>query len=512
MKKRLMAWILSIALVCVSGAMPVFAYDTFEYIKVGLDFGSASVNEFSAKTEQNIVVGYATDRVFTQLMALEGSDVLVEKGGGTYLMTQYDYPTFAEALAGSKILRNQGLEAHAACINGVNKVLLGLYADAATAEAAKPTVEATLGFAFDVVYLDMKTVMVNAGYNYIVFRHDSNIFAFGSDNFGTTKVNGRSYRGYILADRVNSSAIAIVNLVHFDDYTASVVGSEMYSTWPIEALKAQAVIARTYATTVKSYKNYGIDVTDDTRTQAYNGISNEKASTRQAAQETTGILVMYKGKPAQTYFTASSGGKTADVYSAWGGGAGLDYLKSVPDTYENTEKIPNGVWSVSYTAAEIEQKLAAKGVNIGNITNIYVSDRGADERVRQLTFVGTAGTHSVKFESCRTLLSLKSQYYYIQSPSSNMFIISGTGVQNVSGTAYVLGASGTKAVGQTAYVLGADGTQQVALGGGSDYVFDGRGHGHGIGLSQYGAKGMAEAGFNFREIIAHYYPGTTLSK
>lgn len=511
MKSKVISVLLAAVLIFSCSILPAYAYEAFEYIKVGLSFGSASVNSFKASTEQDIVVGYATDRVFTPMMTIAGRDVLVEKGGGTYLMTQYTYPSLAEALAGSRELRNLGYEAHGACINGEYKVMVGLFSDATAAEENRLAL-AEQGIAFDAVYMDMKTVMVNAGYSYIVFRHDSDIFAFGSDGAGTTKVDGRSYRGYILADRVNSSAIAIVNLVDFDDYTASVVGSEMYSTWHIEALKAQAVVARTYAATVKSYKSYGIDVTDDTRTQAYNGISNETASTRQAAQETSGLVVLYKGAPAQTYFTSSSGGKTADVYSAWGGGAGLDYLKSVPDTYEDTENIPNGIWSVSYTPEEIKAKLATKNVDIGDIVNVYVADRGEDERVRKLTVVGTDGTYSFTFDSCRTFFGLKSQYYYITAPAKNdLYAISDRLAQLIEGLPTVLTASGIQKVSERVYVLTGSGIKEIEKNENESYVFSGRGYGHGVGMSQYGARGMAEAGLTFDEIIAHYYPGTTLS-
>ncbi len=508
--------IISVLLVCVlvfsSSLLPAYAYEAFEYIKVGLSFGSASVNSFKAATEQNIVVGYVTDRVFTPMMTIEGRDVLVEKGGGTYLVTKHTYADLQEALAGSRELRNQGFEAHGGCIDGAYKVLIGLFDDAPQAEAVKADLDA-LGILTDVCYLDMKTVMVQAGYNYIVFRNATDSFAFGSDGFAATRVDGKSYRGYIVADRINSSAIAIVNLVDFDDYTAAVVGSEMYASWHIEALKAQAVVARTYAATVKSYKSYGIDVTDDTRTQAYNGVQSETASTRRAAQETSGRLVLYKGNPAQTYFTSSSGGTTADVYSAWGGGAGLDYLKSVEDTYEDTQNIPNGIWEYTYTPEQIKAKLATKNIDIGDIVNIYVADRGEDKRVRKLTVVGTSGTHTLTFDSCRTFFGLKSQYYYVQTPiKTKLYAIGHKEEQSVENSPAVLTASGLAKTGDTLYVLGADGVQKTEQNSNENYTFSGRGYGHGVGLSQYGAKGMAEAGFTYDEIIAHYYPGTTLSE
>jgi len=512
MKKKITAVLLAFVLLFGVNVTTVCAAEAFDNIKVGLSFGTESVDSFTARTELNIVLGFAQDRDFTPLLTVEGTDVLVEKGGGTYLVSQTDYEDMTQALTHVRELRNQEYEAHAGYIDGKYKVLIGLFADAAAAEESK-LLFAEQELFFHTVYLDRKTVMVHAGYNFIVFRHDTAMFAFGSADAGTVRYAGKNYHGYLVADRIHSDKIAVVNLVDFDDYLASVVGSEMYASWHIEALKAQAVIARTYAMTVTSYKSYGIDVTDDTRTQAYNGVSSETASTRRAAQETNGILILYKGALAQTFFTASSGGRTADVYSAWGGGQGLDYLQSVEDTYEDTQNIPNGVWSVSYTPEQITEKLKARGVEIGTLEDVYVEKRGDDERVHRLTFVGSEGKYSVKFESCRTILGLKSQYYYITPPNkTETYALGADGTTTVAENAAVLTSSG---IGQTKpgmYVLGANGLKQIETNTKDVYVFDGKGHGHGVGMSQYGAKGMAEAGFTFDEIITHYYKGVTLSE
>ena len=97
---------LSIVLMLSVCILPVHAYEAFEYIKVGLRIGSESVSEFRASTEENIVVGYASDRVFTPMLTIEGKSVLVEKGGGTYLMAQETYASLTEALSAAKELRN----------------------------------------------------------------------------------------------------------------------------------------------------------------------------------------------------------------------------------------------------------------------------------------------------------------------------------------------------------------------------------------------------------------------
>ena len=166
------------------------------------------------------------------------------------------------------------------------------------------------------------------------------------------------------------------------------------------------------------------------------------------------------------------------------------------------------------------QKLAKAGVDIGDVTNVEVIERGEkDERVRKLRFEGTNGSHTVTFERCRTILGLKSQYYYIRSSRqthwATAFVINETGVKNIPlKEVSLLSAAGSSALLEGASVLGSGGTKHIqwTFGDKEDtYTFDGRGNGHGIGLSQYGAKGMAEAGFDYEQILLHYYVGTTLS-
>lgn len=514
MAKKLILSIFTVLMLLAS--ITAYAYQTPEYIKVGLHFGSDSVSSFSVSCEGGARIGHTYEYSFYPQTDISATEILVEKGGGAYLKTVSAYPTLTEALDAARDLRSLGVYAYGGYIDGQNYVMFGLYSNLAEAEGSKADLAFT-GLSLEAVKLDTKAVMVTAdGFN-LIFRHDAEIFAVCSSSGGYVSIDGSKYYGYMLADRLHSSEIAAVNLVSSDDYVACVVGSEMYSTWHIEALKAQAVIARTYAMTTTSYKSYGINVTDDTRTQAYYGISRETASTRRAANETSGIVVLYNGSPAQTFFCSSSGGKTADVYSAWGGGAGLDYLVSVDDPYED-KSISS--WSVTLTADEIAAKLANSGIDIGTVTNVAVVERGeTDERVRKLRFDGSNGSHTVTFEKCRTLLGLKSQYYYItsnaQSSSASAFVITGSESKSISfNSVYALGKDGTVVLRDGASTLSADKSGRISSWqslGATAFTFDGGGYGHGIGLSQYGAKGMAEAGFGFDSILAHYYPGTTLS-
>lgn len=515
MFKKLISAALSLLLIF--PAVTAFAYTAPEYIKVGLNFGSDSVNEFSLTCEGSARIGHTYEYNFYPQTDLGSQKVLVEKGGGAYLKTTESYPMLTDALANAAKYRKMGIYAYAGYIDGENYLMFGLYSSSEEALKSKSDLEFT-GLDLEVINLDTKTIMVTADDLNLVFRHDKEIFAITSTKEdGYVSVNGSKYYGYMLADRINSSAIAIVNMVSFDDYVACVVGSEMYPSWHIEALKAQAVIARTYAMTTTSYKKYGIDVTDDTRTQAYKGISAETASTRKSADETSGIVVLYNDSPAQTYFCSSSGNKTADVYSAWGGGAGLDYLVSVENPYEDSSISD---WKVELSKSDIESKLTKAGANIGELTNIVVTDRGDDGRVRKLRFDGTNGSYSVSFEKCRTILGLKSQYYTVTSPSQNLntkiYVITSKETKQISFRSIsALSKYSTSILKNSSTLLSSTNTSIVSSWqeSGSDlYKFIGSGNGHGIGLSQYGAKGMAEAGYSFDQILSHYYPGTTLSK
>lgn len=492
-----------------------------KYIKAGLCFGSTAVYSFTATSASGFVIGAESDGVFYQFTQLDASEIYSEQGGGHYLQSRTEYDSFASAMSEAAALRKGGAYAHAGYINGKFRVMIGLFDSADVAKSCIANVKEMSGIDFDYVYMDTKTVFAMGGGYGFVFRNENQSFCLSALYGGSVKVSGKGeYRGAIMASRTRGEAIYIINLVNMEEYIASVVGSEMYPTWNIEALKAQAVIARTYALTRTAYQSYGIDVTDDTRTQVYKGVSSETESTYKAAVETAGKVVTYNGKLAETFFCSMSGGKTADVYSAWGGGAGLDYLKSKDDIYEDVENIQSDIWQVKYTAEEVEAKLKAAGVDIGKVTGLTIAERGDDLRVRKLIISGTAGTHTLTFDKCRSFFNLRSQYYYIsggETTSKNIVsAISSSGIAEVDlNGAAVISSSGISNAPSSVTVTGANDTAIFSSGSSSvtsgEYVFDGRGNGHGVGMSQYGAQGMAKAGFTYDDIIKFYFTGVDIS-
>ena len=320
--------------------------------------------------------------------------------------------------------------------------------------------------------------------------------------------DGKKYRGYIYAARLDNGELLVINYVGTDDYVSSVLGKEMSYTWPLEALKAQAVCARNFVLTRGStHKNYGFDVCQTTHCQVYGGLESEHENTRRAAMETKGILAKYNGEVVGLYFFATSGGQTEDVENVWGSPYG--YLKSVPDTYENPQKASRYSWNESFTRDEIEQKLTNAGVNIGTLKNITVDTTSASGRVTQLTFHGTSDNYTVKREKCRTILGLYSQKFTV-NPDGQRAIVTTSG--KAEAPLYAVTSGGVKALAGYSVLSGTNqkGYINAGIENASSYTINGGGYGHGVGMSQWGARGMAETGFTYDKILTHYFTGIEL--
>lgn len=320
--------------------------------------------------------------------------------------------------------------------------------------------------------------------------------------------DGKPYRGYIYLERRENGELLLINYVGTDDYVSSVLGKEMSYSWPIEALKAQAVCARNFVLCRGNvHKGYGFDVCATTHCQVYGGVESEHENTRRAVNETKGVLAKYNGQVVALYFFATSGGKTESVENVWGSPYG--YLKAVDDSYENADKASKYKWSVKLTREEIEQKLIAAGVNIGTLKKITTDKVTDSGRVTQMTFHGSEGTHSVKLEKCRTILGLYSQKFVVM-PDGGISIVTTSG--NANAPIYALSSKGVGSI--AGYSALSEGGVLKSINAASDgapsYSINGGGYGHGVGMSQWGARGMAENGFTYDQILRHYFTGIEL--
>jgi stage II sporulation protein D len=213
-------------------------------------------------------------------------------------------------------------------------------------------------------------------------------------------ITGGRYRGVM---EFQSTAVGFqsVNTVGLEDYVSGVVSAESPSSWPAEALKAQAVAARTYAITTGGGTNY--DQFADTRSQMYVGAGGEYASTEAAIDATAGQVVTYDGEPIVTYFFSTSGGRTENVENSFIGSAAKPWLKSVKDPYDNES--PRHRWGpYRYTMKQAAAKLS--GYVKGSFRGIDVVRRGKSPRVVYADVVGTGGRVRVTGPTLRARFGL----------------------------------------------------------------------------------------------------------
>lgn len=317
------------------------------------------------------------------------------------------------------------------------------------------------------------------------------------------KIDGKRYRGSALL-RGNGSGIDVINKVDIEKYLYGVVPKESYASWDIEALKAQAVVARSlvFSSFMNKHVSQGFQLCATTNCQVYGGYDAETEKTNRAVDETAGIVVKYDGKIAQTLYSAGNGGYTESSENVWGGS--YPYLQSFKDPYEETDSVKGLTWEVKVTPAEIAEGIAKYGGNVGEVTGMAATKTAPSGRITELTVYGTNGTYTLTNEKTRTFLGLRSQMYTIAG-GVNLKALDWDGELLAAGTR-VIGADGEISNISMPYIMDVGGVTEVS--GGGEYVLTGRGYGHGVGMSQWGASAMASKGMTFEQILNFYFPGT----
>jgi stage II sporulation protein D len=332
------------------------------------------------------------------------------------------------------------------------------------------------------------------------------------DKVPTVYFNTRNYRGNIYIRRMATGVVNVANQLGFEEYLYGVVPSEMPNSWPMEALKAQAVAARNYGLyNFGKHASDGYDVDSSTDCQAYEGYSHENARTTQAVNETAGKLVLYNDKIIPAYFHSSSGGRTEDSENVWS--YNLPYIRGVDDSYGLGSPYDN--WTKKFDKAAIKAKLTAAKIDVGDITDLVPLEISENGRVTKLQIVGTTGSQVLEKEKVRSIFGysdIKSTWYNI-STDADLFVKDGTNNKpelNRASEVYVVSATGVTKLSSPNNQFSIKDQSTVITSNiiPQYYSFNGHGWGHGLGMSQYGAKGMAEAGFNYVQILEHYFTGT----
>jgi stage II sporulation protein D len=283
------------------------------------------------------------------------------------------------------------------------------------------------------------------------------LFVPQSEN-GLMSFNGKLYRGYFLIyPAKEANKFNVVNIVELEDYLLSVVPSEMPSLWPLESLKAQAIAARSYAiANLGKNERSGFDVKATVEDQVYLGVQTETQATNMAVAATEGLVLKYDGKPISAFFHSSSGGWTDLAEFVWS--KPVAYLKSVPDFDDAS---PNFSWERKFVPESIEKAFLANGIDLGQILHFDCPLQSEAGRNRFILVTGSKKAKLVTGEGLRKILNLPSSSFNIGSKEEH-------------------------------------------------YVIAGRGFGHGLGMSQWGAKQLAEHGYNAAQILSYYYKDVNL--
>ncbi len=282
---------------------------------------------------------------------------------------------------------------------------------------------------------------------------------------GRLYIGIRPYRGLLELRRTASGRLTVVNEVDLEEYLYGVLKMEVDPEWPADALKAQAVAARTLALqSMGRFASEGYDVRATTDTQVYGGISAEDPRTTAAVEDTRGEIMTYEGRPIFAAYHSDSGGYTESSELVWGGR--YPYLQAVPDPYSTGA--PNHEWIVRMDLPAFEELLRRAGRSANGITGIEVVETTPSGRVGLVRITGTDGVITVKGTDLRAIM-------------------------------------GATRLRSTLFIVRITPDEQPLV------EFLGRGSGHGVGLSQWGARGMAAAGRTYKEILGYYYTGVEIT-
>ena len=502
-----------------------------------------------ARTDRNTI---AVSVLKTQNLRYDGSRYSSEGGGvlvGCYhVQIPGSYSSYGEAEAAAAGYSG----GFVAWIDGAYQVRVGAYPSKEEAEAAGlgGAVVGTSSYGMSVV---------KTGTNQILFQYDcgqSGRLAIQPDVTGAgetrTWFDGYKYRGGFQYHRQTGGNLTVVNVVGLEDYVNGVICYEMGRDWPLEALKAQAMCARTYVLkNLNKHNSYGFDICTSANCQVYHGMGSNKADygpsevSMRAVAETAGLVIKYNGRLAETPYSSSFGGASEDANYVWGTNTTTEhpYLRGVEDPYEAdlNDRNSHCPWTVNYTAAQLTQQLQKAGMGtgtsvksleltyskLGNVIKAVVhwkngqsntisagnirSRFGVDSIRFTVNGAGTTGTQppeqagDISIDGSGTAGSLEGKYVITGNGSLSQI---GGSAYIISGTGSVSQLEGSGSSGNTSAPQPGSGTVTVS---GDTYTFNGGGWGHQIGLSQFGANAMARRGFTYDEIVTFYLPGVQIT-
>jgi len=569
--KRILSLLLCIAFFCavfvpVSETkaidVPAGGYTSATKIKVGLYYGS---NALTSANLQNVTgygsgyrVGfYDANRSFNPLGYFYNVEITMRPDSTYHVQLPNAFYTFEEAN-----MFAQSVGGYVAYTGNAYYVRCGSYTDYYEASSAASS------FGGTVTELNSDGISVyDTITSALLFSLDSTGTNLGiepiQNSFDPTRTwfKTRQYEGGFEYVR-KAEGLTVINIIDIESYIKGVVPYEMNKSWPIEALKAQALSARTYTlVNIGSHKSSGFDVCNTVDCQVYRGCESRNETTDLAVDSTRGMIITYNGEPIQAVYHASNGGATENCENVWHDA--LPYLRAVADDFESTTNMTYKSWEYEVTNSELTEILRARGNNIAKIVHAYATYTDAGN-VKELVFVDANGK-KLTYDGEMTRIVLRSDEYNIstnsqrfifedknnprvtsvsefQKPASTLqptspnapvlsspqrtFVLSSFFNLSFLSQKYTAGIPVISKDGVTStssvYAMGAGGTPSASGGGilassltppsssSGTYIIRGSGNGHNLGMSQYGAKAMAEQNYTAEQIVSYYYTGVSI--
>ncbi len=351
--------------------------------------------------------------------------------------------------------------------------------------------------------------------------------------------NGQKYhyRGNIEIDfDKEHKKLNVINIIGIEEYLYGVLKKEISPRWPAEALKTQAIAARTFAIfNMNKYIDEGYNICASTNSQAYGGVNHEDPLTNKAVDETRGVIMTYKGKPINAVYHSDSGGYTEDSENVWG--SFLPYLRSVKSKFEEKVFPPYHTWTCSIDEKDLTKKLQKQGYTINSVVSIEPVNKSETGRISELAFITNNNeVINMKANNFRSLIGvdlIRSTLFSIKVIGEEISIAKDTEdkkeiedkEEQRQSTKEILEQKKDWTIKELLELMmkrkeerekeKVEKIPKVEIVKSNTlftFIFSGSGNGHGVGMSQWGAYGMAIQGFSYQDILKYYYQGINIIK
>lgn len=548
MKKRFILLAFLFIFTILFSVPSVLAYDEVDYsskntVRVGLAYGDSALVAANAYSPTGYDIGYyAEDGTFVALATLENTFITAAKDKTVYVdgnvvsetatdtalrfgsyhlqlgdvFTTYDEAKVYALEVKEKLLAaGYDIEVFPAVYDDSYYVRIEHYSKSEYAQADVEKFKAVIDTEYTpvgnssrgITFIDMNSPHIICEFEFSDkwvaalphFEEEKNVYI---RNGSTNYAGGFEYK------ILSGDNITFINVVSLKDYIMGVLPYEMSSSYPLEALRAQAICARCYYLgSSNKHASYGFNVCATTNCQVYKGIGGVTDKIREAVESTEGMIVVYGNELVTTYFYSSNGGSSEDNSNVWGGKQ-YPYYKAVPDEFEELTVANYGKWSSTVSRSNLDS--LAQKYGLSDMANIYVSEYTEAGNVYEITMVDSSGkTHKIsQCDKVRTALSKYVKSARFKISTSAVIYVNGTAMSDSVYDMNVIGSGGniSKVQGNDVHVITSAGKEVMPSG--DTFTFSGTGWGHNVGMSQLGAKGRANAGWTGEDIVQYYFTET----